>query len=85
LGNGAAVVIDFDQCGAVAKGSNGFSSASGDTPQDAMNSAMAGCQSEISNCAPLVYSCVTDSFTSHHNSKRTIVFQSGKGVGSRNE
>lgn len=58
VGNGATVAIDYYNCGAVVRGSYGWSAASGATPQEATKAAMAGCMSSSPNCALLTYSCI---------------------------
>lgn len=61
LKGGGFIAIDFYQCGAIARGSNGFVSVADDTPQDAEDAAMALCQQNFDNCNVLTSACVLPS------------------------
>jgi len=67
--NSGFIMIDFDQCGAVAKNGNGMAAAGGPTPQCAETAALNACNNAFGGgCNLLVYSC---SVTSLSNRGRT--------------
>lgn len=73
------VAIDFDQCAAIAKSKSGFAASGGDTPQDATNAAMQACQTNMQDCSPLTYACVSPTLAAHN--KPQAVPQKGQSMG----
>jgi hypothetical protein len=83
LGPGSFIVIDFFDCGALIKDTNGgWVSTEGSTPQIAEQQAMQICQENGGqNCAPAIYSCTTSSLIrrkSNRSASRRVVSRNGK-------